>query len=202
MPLPRPLPIVLVATALAGLLSGCIPILIGAGATTGVAAAEERGMGGSIDDLKIRTAINQKWFDRDVEMYRKVTLNISEGRVMLTGVVPTEKNRNDAAELVGQVAGVREVYNEIVVRGDDEPGGNSANDLWIQQKMKTRMLGDSDIRNINFVVDVSDAVVYVLGIAQNDTEMERVIAHARDINGVRRVVNHIRLKNDPRRTGG
>jgi len=201
-PLPRPLPIVLVATALSGLLSGCIPMLIGAGATTGVAAAEERGMGGSIDDLKIRTEVNQKWFDRDVEMYRKVTLNISEGRVMLTGVVPTEKNRNDAAELVWQVAGVREVYNEIVVRGDDEPGGNSANDLWIQQKMKARLLGDTDIRNINYVVDVTDAVVYVLGIAQNDTEMERVIAHARDINGVRRVVNHIRLKNDPRRTGG
>jgi len=201
-PFPRPLPIVLVATALAGLLSGCIPVLIGAGATTGVAAAEERGMGGSIDDLKIRTEINQKWFDRDVEMYRKVTLNISEGRVMLTGVVPTEKNRTDAADLAAQVAGVREVMNELVVRGPDEPGGNSANDLWIQQKMKARLMGDSEIRNINYVVDVSDAVVYVLGIAQNDAELERVIAHARDINGVRRVVSHIWLKSDPRRTGG
>ncbi|CCG41710.1 BON domain-containing protein [Magnetospirillum molischianum] len=202
MPLSRPLPIILAATALAGLLSGCIPVLIGAGATTGVAAAEERGMGGSIDDLKIRTEINHKWFERDVEMYRKVTLNISEGRVMLTGVVPTEKNRNDAAELVGQVAGVREVMNEIVVRGDDEPGGSSSSDVWIQQKLKTRLLGDSEIRNINYVVDVSDAVVYILGIAQNDTELERVIAHARDINGVRRVISHIRLKNDPRRAGG
>ena len=40
-----------------------------------------------------------------------------------------------------------------------------------------------------------------MGIAQSEAELNRVIAYARDISGVRGVVNHVRLKNDPRRNG-
>jgi osmotically-inducible protein OsmY len=198
----RLLPTIVAATALAALLPGCIPMLIGAGASTGVAAAEERGLGGSIDDFKIRTEINRLWFERDVEMYRQVTLNISEGRVMLTGVVQTDQARADAVRLVWQVAGVHEVLNELQVRGDGQPGLDQADDVWIQQKLKARLLGDSEVRNINYIIDVTDAVVYLLGIAQSETELDRVIAHARDLKGVRRVVSHVRLKSDPRRAGG
>ena len=86
----RPLLNVLIIAAMGGLLSGCAATVVGAGATAGVAVAEERGIDGAIDDLKIRTEINNLWFQKDVEMYRKVTLNISEGRVMLTGMVATE----------------------------------------------------------------------------------------------------------------
>ena len=38
-----------------------------------------------------------------------------------------------------------------------------------------------------------------MGIAQDSAELERVTNHARQVRYVRRVVNHARLKNDPRR---
>ncbi|RAU23685.1 phospholipid-binding domain-containing protein [Paramagnetospirillum kuznetsovii] len=181
--------------------SGCAATVIGAGATAGVAAAEERGLDGALDDAKIRVEINRLWFDRDIEMYRQMTLNISEGRVMLTGVVTTEQARADAVRLTWQVAGVKEVLNEVLVRAEGEPGLDQANDLWIQQKLKARLLTDGDVKNINYIVDVTDSVVYLLGIAQNSAEMDRVVAHARDVKGVKRVINHIRLKTDARRNG-
>jgi len=190
------------AAALAGGLSGCVLPVVGAGATAGVAAAEERGLGGAVDDLKIRAEINRLWFDHDVEMLRKVTLNLSEGRVLLTGVVPNAQARTDAARLAWQAAGVKEVYDEIEVRDAGQPSLDQAHDVWIQQKLKARLLTDSEVSNINYVIDVTDSVVYLLGIAQNATELERVIGHARDISGVRRVVSHVRLKDDPRRVGG
>jgi osmotically-inducible protein OsmY len=188
--------------ALAVSVSGCVAPLLGAGATAGVAAAEERGLGGAVDDLKIRTAINHLWFERDVEMYRQVTLNISEGRVMLTGVVASDQARTEAARLAWQASGVKEVYDEIEIRDATQPGLDQAHDLWIQQKLKARLLTDTDVSNINYIIDVTNSVVYLLGIAQNDTEMERVIGHARDISGVMRVVSHVRLKSDARRVGG
>ena len=198
----RPLLNVVLAVLLGGAVSGCAGVVIGAGATAGVAAAEERGLEGALDDAKIRVEINRLWFDRDIEMYRQVTLNISEARVMLTGVVTTAQARADAARLSWQATGVREVLNELQVRPEGEPGLDQANDLWIQQKLKARLLTDSEIKNINYAVDVVDAVVYLLGIAQGSAEIDRVIAHARDISGVKRVLNHIRLKSDPRRHGG
>ncbi len=195
----RLFPLVAVASLIA--VAGCAPTIIGAGATAGVAAAEERGLDGAIDDAKIRVEINRLWFERDVEMFRKTTLNISEGRVMLTGLVGTEQARADAARLSWQVAGVKEVLNELLVRAAGEPAMDQANDLWIQQKLKARLLTDGDVKNINYVIDVTGSVVYLLGIGQNQAEIDRVVAHARDVSGVKRVINHVRLKNDPRRNG-
>ncbi|MBI2235670.1 MAG: BON domain-containing protein [Magnetospirillum sp.] len=181
-------------------LGACAPTVIGAGATAGVAAAEERGIEGAIDDVKIRAEINHYWFQHDIEMYRQVALTISEGRVLLTGIVPRPEARVDAVRLAWQAAGVKEVINEVQV--GDSSVIESGRDVVISQKLKGRLMFDKEIRNINYTVEVVDGVVYLMGIAQNDGELERVIAHARDISGVKRVVNHVRLRNDPRRVSG
>ena len=196
----RPATAVVVVLA-AALLSGCAGAVIGAGATTATAAAEERGLEGAVDDAKIRAEINHLWFQRDIEMYRQVTLTIKEGRVLLTGTVPNADARVEAVRLAWQPAGVREVLNEIKVTGEDSSGGSGLSDFAISQKMKTKLLFDKEVRNINYTVDVNESVIYLMGIAQSEAELERVIAYARDISGVRGVVNHVRLKNDPRRNG-
>lgn len=199
MKLLRPMATALVLVA-AGLLSGCAGAVIGAGATTATAASEERGLEGAVDDVKIRAEINHLWFQRDVEMYRQVTLTIKEGRVLLTGTVPNPETRVEAVRLAWQAAGVREVLNEIQVHGDSG-FTDYTRDVTISQKMKASLLFDKEVRNINYTVDVNDGVIYLMGIAQSDVELERVIAYARDISGVRGVVNHVRMKNDPRRNG-
>ncbi|KAF0224361.1 MAG: Periplasmic or secreted [Rhodospirillaceae bacterium] len=191
--------VALLATALS--LSGCVGMVIGAGATAGVAASEERGLEGAAQDARIRVEINEAWFRHNVDMYSKVTLAISEGRVLLTGTVPTEPVREDAVRLTWQVAGVREVYNELLV---SESSGviDGARDLRIQQEIKSRMLFDKQISNINYTVDVTDGTVYLLGLAQSEAELDRVIGHAREVSAVRNVINYVRLKTDPRRHGG
>ncbi|MCA1907096.1 MAG: BON domain-containing protein [Magnetospirillum sp.] len=182
-------------------LSGCVGMVIGAGATAGVAASEERGIEGAAEDTKIRAEINEAWFRKNVDMFSKVTLAISEGRVLLTGTVPSEQIREDAVSLTWQVAGVREVYNEILVQ---DSGGfiDGARDVRIQQEIKSRMLFDKEISNINYTVDVTNGTVYLLGIAQSDAELNRVIGHAREVSAVKNVISYVRLKTDPRRHGG
>lgn len=182
-------------------LSGCVGMVIGAGATAGVAASEERGIEGAAEDAKIRAEINEAWFRKNVDMFSKVTLAISEGRVLLTGSVPTEPVREDAVNLTWQVAGVREVYNEILVQ-DSSGFIDGARDVRIQQEIKSRMLFDKEISNINYTVDVTNGTVYLLGIAQSDTELNRVIGHAREVSAVKNVISYVRLKTDPRRHGG
>lgn len=182
-------------------LSGCVGMVIGAGATAGVAASEERGIEGAAEDAKIRADINEAWFRKNVDMFSKVTLAISEGRVLLTGVVPSEQIREDAVSLTWQVAGVREVYNEILVQ-DASGFIDGARDVRIQQEIKSRMLFDKEVSNINYTVDVTNGTVYLLGIAQSDTELNRVIGHAREVSAVKNVISYVRLKTDPRRHGG
>lgn len=190
----RPLLKIVLVSLAVGPLSGCAGVLVGAGATTGVAAAEERGLEGTFDDTKIRAEINHYWFQHDHDMFRRVGLTIREGRVLLTGIVLSEAERADAVRLAWQAAAVREVINEIMVRPEGSDIIDSGRDVVISQTMKGRLLFDKEIRNINFSIDVVDGVIYLMGIAQNEAELERVIAHARSISNVKRVVSHVRLK--------
>lgn len=187
----------------AGLLAACDPITLGlgAGATVGVAATEERGIEGAADDLKIRASINNLWFQQDNEMFRKVSLDVHEGRVLLTGTVQKPEQRVDAVRLSWQAPGVREVLDEIQVT--DKSGlSDYGRDVVIATNLRTRIMFDKSIKNVNYSVDVVNGVVYLMGVAQDEGELDRVIAHARDISNVQRVVNHVVMKNDPRRVGG
>lgn len=187
------------ALALAGLsLSGCGGLAAGAAARAGIAVVEERSVGDVIDDLTIRTELNHIFFDDDIELFGDVSFGVVEGRVLLKGSVPTREDRVRAIQLAWKATGVREVINELQVAPD---GGvlDYARDTWISTQLKSRLLLDMDVLSVNYDVESVNGVVYVIGIAQDERELEMVIGHARAIEDVRRVVSHAILKDDPRR---
>ena len=180
------------------ILSGCVGAAIGAGAIATTAAVQERGLRGAIDDTVIRARINSLWLGHDADMYRLVSLSVLEGRILLTGEVERAQMRIDAVRLTWQAEGVREVINEIKVT--DEGGiGTYARDSWISAQLKSKLLFDKKILSINYSIETVGGAVYLMGIAQNQRELDRVTNHARTLRYVKRVVSYVRLKNDPRR---
>jgi osmotically-inducible protein OsmY len=190
------IPLLMLATL--PLLSGCVGAAIGAGASVATAASEERGLNNAARDLAIRTKISAMWLDHSDALLTSADISISEGRVLLTGSVPTQKMRVAAVRLAWKAAGVKEVINEIQVTSS---GGTSgfARDGWISTKLKTRLTLDNQVVSINYSIDTVGGTVYLMGIAQNAAELERVRNHARQIKYVRRIVSHVIMKNDPRR---
>lgn len=179
-------------------LAGCVGAAVGAGAIATSAAVQERGLKGGIDDTVIRARINSLWLDHDVDMYRLVSLSVVEGRVLLTGQVRLPQMRIDAVRLTWKAKGVREVINEIKVT--DEGGIISyARDGWISTQLKSRLLFDKKILSINYSIETVNGAVYLMGIAQNQEELDRVTNHARTLRYVKRVVSYVQLKDDPRR---
>lgn len=193
-------PAVALALLLAGSisLSGCAELLIGAAATTGIAVAEERSVGDAVDDLTIRGKLNHLFFQDDIELFADVSFSVIEGRVLLKGSVPTPDDRIRALRLAWQAAGVREVINEIQV-ADDSGILNYARDTWISAQLKGKLLVDGDVLSINYSVETVNGTVYLLGIAQDEAELARVIEHAHGIEDVKRVVSHVVLKDDRHR---
>lgn len=181
-------------------LSACSPagVAVGAGATAGVAASQERGLGGAIDDTGIRLAINKLWLQESTKLFLDVNLQVQEGRVLLSGNVPTPEARLAAVRLAWQAEGVREVINEIEVT-DKSSLTNYARDVRIANELKGRLLFDREVSSINYSIETVNQTIYLMGVAQDQEELDRVIAHAKDIPYVRRVVNYVRLKSDPAR---
>ena len=184
----------------AGLVAGCSPVgtAVGVAAAAGTTAAQERPVSKAVGDAAIRSEINYKWGKHDLALYRKVSLSVIEGRVVLTGSVINPQTRIDAARLAWEAHGVKELINEIQVENWSGVS-DRARDEWIQAKIKGRLTLDSGVMSINYSIDCVNGTVYVMGIAQSQDELDRVINHIRDTAYVRSVVSYVRLKDDPAR---
>ena len=179
-------------TAVAVAASGCVPLAVGAGTGAVVVAHEKRGFRGFVADSKIQAQINHLWLQHSTELFRSIGLRVDQGRVMLTGRAADPQMRLDAVRLAWQADGVKEVINEIQV--DNESGVvDAAKDTWISTQMRTRITFDSAISSQNYSIDTVNGVIYLMGWAKSQDELDRVIGHARAIPNVQRVVSYVQL---------
>lgn len=178
-------------------LSGC-GLAVGGGAKAGSMAMEERGFETALDDTLTEGEIARRLYDADPETFDNVEIEVVEGRVLLAGQVPTREDRVEAVRTAWRVDGVNEVVNEVKI-GESESFVASARDVWIAASLKSKLTLDQEIEAINYKIEVVGGTVYLFGIAQDEDEAERAVNHARGTEYVRKVVNHARLKDDPRR---
>lgn len=187
----KALGLVILLTAAIGL-QGCAGAVVGAGATAGVAAYSDRGIDGAAKDLKIESSVLASFLDKNQMLPIKIGVEVYEGRVLLTGVADSEQMRADAVRIAWGASGVKEVLNEIQLAG----GGavNLAKDSWITAQLKTQITFNEDISSVNYVVETVNGTIYLIGIAQSQAELDRVMAHAREISYVQNVISHVRVK--------
>ncbi len=182
-----------ICLAAALLLSGCAGgMIVGAGATAGVALAQERSVGEAVDDKTIQIRINEGMFQLDANLFGNVDVEVVQGRVLLTGSVKLANDRVRAAQKTWQVSGVKEVLNEIQVT---DRGGliDYIKDAKITTQLRYLMLRDKEINDINFTAETVNGVVYLMGIAVKQEEVDKLTNHARNIAGVVKVISHVRL---------
>jgi osmotically-inducible protein OsmY len=172
---------------------------IGAGARAGLAIAEERSIRTVISDTALKLAVNKGLVESSFEnLFWTVKTTVFEGRVLLTGGVETEQLRDQASEIVWAVDGVREVLNELqVVR--DKSVADSVRDKMIVVSLHSKIAGDKKITGINYKIVTYNRTIYLIGVAQTQGELDRVVTYARSIRYVRRLVNYVLLVQDERR---
>lgn len=180
-------------------ITACTPLglVAGAGATVGLAGVREGGLSQATTDTRIQAYINDAWIRHDPDMFRRLDMTVREGRVLLTGVVPKPEQRVDAVRLAWQAPGVEQVINEVRVQNSEGITGY-ARDALITSKLKAKLVFDRDIVSVNYTVDTVGGIVYLMGVAQDQTELDRAIAHARNLAYVKEVVSYVRLKTQAR----
>lgn len=183
------LPLLLISLVI----GGCSPLIVGD------SIVQERSVRAAVDDLSIRAELNKIFFEDNIELLSNVSFSVIESRVLLKGAVEKHEHRIRALELAWQAAGVKEVINEIQV-SDQDNIVDYVRDTWISTQLKTEILFDTNILSINYNIETINGAIYIVGIARNQSELDRVVDHARRIENVKKVVNHVVMRNDPRRT--
>ncbi len=179
-------------------LQGCVGVMVGGAAATGYTAAQDRTMGDAMDDVATKANIKGRLLTESRTLYLKTDVRVVEGRVLLAGLVPDQDARISATRVAWQAPGVKEVINELEV-SDRRNIAAWPQDTWITTKLRSKLIGDADIKAVNYSIDTKDNTVYLMGIAQSQDELDRVRDHAREIGGVKDVVNYVKLKDDPTR---
>ena len=176
----------------AGALGGCAGVVIGGGAAVGTAAYQERGVRGVARDLATATKLRTKLLDTGEAYVTGVGIEVYEGRVLLTGILEKEPMRAAAVKLAWKTEGAKDVINEIQI--GQSSLRDIARDSWITAQLKTKITFDKKILAINFSIETVNGIVYLIGIAQDQGELDRILTHGRGIDYVRRIINHVRVK--------
>ena len=154
---------------------------------------EERSFNNFVEDTIIVAQLKNAYFSNNEKIFFNVSVEVTEGRVLLTGSVEQIDERIEATKLAWGIEGVNEVINEIQI-SNDESILDYADDLIMKTKINAKLLLNKDILNLNYSVEVVNGIVYLIGIAQSQEELNSVINISENTYGVQNVINYVRLK--------
>lgn len=156
--------------------------------------AEDRSLQTLHDDAAITLDINEALIGKQYsDLFAELSTDVYERVVMLTGTVKFAKNKQRATDLVRGVQGVKRIINELQVTSDYGPGA-AANDLWIETKLKVKLLGTKGIRSINYRWRSVNGIVYVIGAGRSQKEINTLLNVIRTTDRVNKVVNHVWIR--------
>lgn len=186
----------LISSALA--LSGCVNAAIGIGTAAVAASTTEKGLSTSVSDSVIQAKLSDSFIQTSQSLFLNVETAVNNGSVLLTGKLKTQEEKITATRLSWEIKGVREVINEIHLSGTSSLK-SSAKDLAASAQLRAALIRDPEISSLNFSIDVVNGIVYLSGVAENEQERERVVAHAQELRFAKQVVSYIILAYDRRK---
>ncbi len=174
-------------------LSSCAQVVTGTAVKVATVSQEERSIGEFVDDAIIKTVIKNTYFDQSENLFFNIDVEVSQGRVLLTGTVENIDLKIEATRIAWGANGVTTVINEIQISNSDSIL-NFADDLVISTKILGKLMLEEEINSLNYNIETVNKLVYIMGIARTEKERELVISIARDVYGVEEVIDYINIK--------
>jgi osmotically-inducible protein OsmY len=153
--------------------------------------------GAADTDSRIVSSAKQSYVFKTYLQNDDIKIKSVDGVVTLTGKVLEESHKTLAQETVASLPGVKSVDNLLEIKGDI-PAKNS--DAWLTTKVKMTLLFHSSVSAGTTEVDVHDGIVTLNGDTASAAQSELTSEYARDVDGVKGVVNEMIVKKNSKKT--
>lgn len=183
--------------------------IYGCGRDDASAPSQSTDVSESRSDANLTAAIQGRFYADDLVRSGRVDVDADNGRVTLSGTVETEAVRQRALEIARDVAGADGVRDQIVVDQSAAepppsaaetraPAGQAAPSLaWITTKIQAAYFISPQIKPWNIDVTTrSGGVVELRGRVDDQAAKDEAIRIAREIEGVARVEDRLRVQQD------
>lgn len=171
-------------------LSGC------AIASAGISKGDERSFVGSLNDLNAGRAVEarlKRAYDYELG---GIDVEVAEGVILLSGYVPRQEDKIEAARIAWSAPNIIQVGNEIMLQEGQGFFRNTKDGL-LEKSVRARMTADRYVRARNFNVETHEGIVYLMGVARDPGELERAAQIAALTRGTREVISYVRLADRP-----
>jgi osmotically-inducible protein OsmY len=178
------------------ILTNCsVPVATGVATKAVTVSNSDRSIGEFVDDVLIKTVLKNSYFDQSEKIFFNVDVEVSQGRVLLTGTVDNIDLRIEATRIAWGVKGVQTVINEIQISESDSIL-NFADDLVISTKVMAKIMLDEDVNSLNYNIETVNKIVYIIGISDSSDEKQKVIDLSKEVFGVEEVVDYITINSE------
>ena len=178
------------------ILTNCsIPVATGVTTKAVTVSNSDRSIGEYVDDVLIKAILKNSYFDQSEKIFFNVDVEVSQGRVLLTGTVDNIDLRIEATRIAWGVKGVQTVINEIQISESDNIL-NFADDLVISTKVYAKLMLDEEVNSLNYNIETVNKVVYIIGISSSSDEKKKAIDLTKEVFGVEEVVEYITIKSE------
>ena len=178
------------------ILTNCsIPVATGVATKAVTVSNSDRSIGEFVDDVLIKAVLKNSYFDQSEKIFFNVDVEVSQGRVLLTGTVDNIDLRIEATRIAWGVKGVQTVINEIQISESDNIL-NFADDLVISTKVYAKLMLDEEVNSLNYNIETVNKVVYIIGISSSSDEKKKAIDLTKEVFGVEEVVEYITIKSE------
>ncbi|HVY86012.1 MAG TPA: BON domain-containing protein [Caulobacterales bacterium] len=177
-----------------GLSSGCVTAAVGAVATAGVVAMQDRTLGEALDDATASSEVKTRLMAADAEGFAHVDVEVAGGSLLLSGAAPTEQHRTTAETIARNVRSIHAIYDEIEV-GEHRSFGRNAGDEWITTQVRSRLIASPHVHGVDVNIETFRGNVYLMGVVRSQAELEEAAQIASLVPGVQRVVSFMQTRN-------
>lgn len=175
----------LAAAAVVGSLSACVPLVVGGAVVGALVVIDRRTSGTQLEDEGIEFRASNR-IKEVIGDKGHVNVTSYNRQVLLTGEVPTAKDRELVEKAVAGVDNVRSVVNELAVMPNSTLTQRS-NDTLITGKVKASFVDAKDISLNAFKIVTERNTVFLMGRV-TPREVARATEIARGVGGVEKVV--------------
>ena len=175
----------LAAAAVVGSLSACVPLVVGGAVVGTLVVIDRRTSGTQLEDEGIEFRASNR-IKEVIGDKGHVNVTSYNRQVLLTGEVPTAKDRELVEKAVAGVDNVRSVVNELAVMPNSTLTQRS-NDTLITGKVKASFVDAKDISLNAFKIVTERNTVFLMGRV-TPREVARATEIARGVGGVEKVV--------------
>ena len=180
-------------TTLAGLLAIFVAGCNKAPETTGAPPATTT-VGTEIDDSVITTSVKSALLaDPDIKSI-DFKVETRKGEVQLSGFAESQAQIDRATAVAKGVAGVKNVMNNVAVKGSPTTVGNTIDDSVVTTRVKSALLAESSIKSRDIAIVTRKGEVQLSGFVDDQKQIDRAIEITRGVEGVSSVSNEMSIK--------